>query len=296
MKNILLVIFLNVLMSSVAFSEEALTGERFVMGVYYPSFKNLASRVDLEIGVNFWLENVNKTLNLQTANAKFYNDILEMRDAHQNGELDFVWAPPLLLAKHFNQTQLTDGFVGSPANGRDYGAVLLARKDKYSDKFTALKAKRLLVPENDELAKLFIDTITLKSYKRHFNQVFSDIVSKEKSSAIVLDLFFNRGDVGLVYKETYQLMLELNPEIAEQLTEIAMFSAKTPYFGYFSKSYPQQSRDKIIKTVVALNQQPRAQQILNNLRLSNLVYCSIDELVPYLDLIAEYRLVNKGVK
>ncbi len=266
------------------------------MGVYYLSIKNLTVRVDFEVAMNFWLQEVKNSTQFQSTDARLFDNIAEMRVAFDKGELDFVLAPPLSLAKYFDRAQLADGFVGTALNGVDYGTVLLVRNDKQINGLKDLAGKRLLMPEHDELAELFLDTLIIKSHKQHYQHVFSDIRTKDKHSGIVLALFFDEADAGVALNESFQLMAELNPQIKNKLKPLAIFPTKSPNYGFFSKAYPKPFRDHISAIMNELNQQVRAQQILNDLRMASLVKCPVEELLPFDKLIQEHKSLQKGLK
>lgn len=265
----------------------------FRMGIYFPSIKNLVSRADFEIALNYWLQETNQLLEVKITNAKLYDNIFEMRDAFDRGELDFVLAPPYLLAKYFDRAKLTDGFVGTSLDGQEHGTVLVVRHDRKIDGIADLTGKRLLLPEHDELAEVFLETLTMKTLKQHHLKVFASEHTKEKQSVIVLDVFFNKADAGVVENETFQVMAEMNPQISDTVKILAKFPTKSPNYGYFSAEYPKRLRDLISEIVTDKNQQPRSQQILYNLRMSKLVPCPLDELQAFDKLIREYDGLQK---
>lgn len=266
------------------------------MGVYYPSIKNLTHRVDFEVAINFWLQEMRQSADFQSTDARLFDNISDMRIAFDKGELDFVLAPPLSLAKHFNRAKLTDGFVGTALDGTDYGTLLLVRNDKQIENVKDLAGKRLLMPEHDELAEMFLDTLTIKSNKQHYRKIFSSINSKDKISSIVLALFFNQADAGVVFNDVFQLMVELNPQIKNTVKILASFPTKSANYGYFSNDYPKAVRDRIADTIIALNKQVRSQQILNDLRMASLIKCPIEELAPFDKLIREHQSLQKAIR
>jgi len=272
------------------------SGSRFRMGVYYPSIKNVANRVDFEVAINFWLQELKQSVHFQSASARLFDNISDMRMAFDNGELDFILAPPLSLAKHFNRGKLADGFVGIAMDGKDYGTVLLVRDDKRIANVKDLAGKRLLMPEHDELAEMFLDTLTIKSTQHHYQKVFSSIHSKDKISSIVLALFFNQADAGVTFNEIFQLMVDLNPQIKNSVKILASFPTKSPNYGYFSNDYPKAVRDDIADIITGLNKQVRAQQILNDLRMASLIKCPVEALEPFDKLIREHQSLQKGIK
>lgn len=267
---------------------------RFTMGIYYPSVKSLISRVDFEVALDVWLQELSRAAGLEPASAKLFDEIAIMSEATRRGELDFVLAPPLLLAKYFDRWQLAEGYTSTTLDGNHYGMVLVARTDKHIRGFRDFAGKRLLLPDKDELAMLFLDTELAKAKMPSYPQVFSGIQHNEKYSGIVLGLFFDKADVGVVYQEIYQMMTELNPQIADVVKILATFPSKSPNYGFFNSAYPQPLRERIAESIRLLHSNVRMQQILTDLRMANLVACPIDELAPFDELLREHALLNRG--
>jgi phosphonate transport system substrate-binding protein len=219
-----------------------------------------------------------------------------MQQAFNNGELDFIMAPPILLAEHIGRDKLADGFVGTSTDGSEYGVALLVRQDQHINQLNQASGKRLILPENDALAQVFLDSLIIKTFKQHYQQVFSRIMTKKRQSEVVLALFFNQADVGIADKGIYHLMVEMNPQIQDSLEVLTSFPSKSPNYGYFHYTFPEWLRNKITQKVSELNDQPRSQQILNDLRMASLVPCSVDELRVFDDLISEYRSLKNAIK
>ncbi len=269
---------------------------RFYVGVYSPSIADLNMRTDLQVAFNYWLEKFGPPLNFNPTKASLFDNVATLRQAFDNGELDFILAPPVLLAKHINREKLTDGFVGTSPNASDNGTVLLVRKDLHIRNLKDLAGKKLMLTKNDDLAELFLDTLILKNFKQHYRQVFDQVLTKDRQSAVVLALFFHQADAGITYREIYRLMVEMNPQIKDSLEILAIFPTKSPNYGYFHSDFPEELRNKIRQTVSELNNQPHSQQILNDLRMSSLIPCSVDELIAIDKLIVENQALQSSVK
>lgn len=276
--------------------EPALQPQRFYMGVYFPSIINLVTRADFQAAINFWLEEFGPGLGLQPIEAMLYDDITSLKQAFEQHELDFVMAPPILLAKHFQRDLLADGFVGTSLDGSAYGTALLVRQGQGIAGIKQLSGKRLLLPENDDLAALYLDSLMLKHYKKHYREVFSQVQTKDKQSSVILGLFFKQADVGMSYREIYNLMVEMNPQIKNSVAVLATFPTKSPNYGYFHRDFPADLRKKIRETVAELNHQTRSQQILNDLRMSSLVPCAVADLQQFDQLLAEQQALAKGAR
>lgn len=270
--------------------------KRFFMGVYYPSIANLVTRADFQVAINMWLEEFSDPLRLSPTQAILFDDMDSLQQAFVGGELDFIMAPPLLLAQHIDRHLLADGFVGTASDGTEYGMLLITRKDAGVKSLAQMRGKTLIFPKDDVLAMTFLDMLSLKTYRQHFRKVFKEISSKERQSAVVLALFFKQADVGLSNAEVFNLMIELNPQLQERLTILAKFPTKSPNYGYFHRDFPAQMRQAITQKVKELNQQPRSQQVLQTLRMASLVPNTVDNLAVFDSLLVEYKALQRDLK
>ncbi|OAI17849.1 hypothetical protein A1359_05605 [Methylomonas lenta] len=274
----------------------AVSPQRFLMGIYYPSIANLVTRADFQVAINVWLEEFSDPLQLSPSRAILFEDMDSLKQAFVAGELDFIMAPPLLLAKHIDRSLLADGFVGTASDGTEYGMVLITRRDAGVQTLAQMRGKVLMLPKNDILAATFLDMLSLKTYRQHFRQVFKEIHTKKRESAVVLALFFKQADVGLSNAEVFNLMIELNPQLQQSLAVLAKFPTKSPNYGYFHSDFPVHVRQAITEKVKELNQQPRPQQVLQALRMVSLVPNAVDNLTVFDSLLDEYRSLETGVK
>lgn len=146
--------------------------QRFFMGIYYPSIANLVTRADFQVAINVWLEEFSDPLQLTPTRAILFENMDSLKQAFVAGELDFIMAPPLLLAKHIDRSLLADGFVGTASDGTEYGMVLIARRDAGVQTLAQMRGKVLMLPKNDLLAATFMDMLSLKTFRQHFRKVF----------------------------------------------------------------------------------------------------------------------------
>ena len=289
----LLFLALQLFCLPVSYAQQTVTAERFSMGVYFPSIKNLVSRTDFEVALNFWIQEVSQIIAFQAVNAQLFDNIADMNAAFERNELDFVLAPPILLAKYFDRAKLTDGFVGTAVSGNDLDMLVLVRKEQQIHDLKGLRGKRLLLTAEDDLADILLDTLTLKTFGRHYPQVFSNVMLKDKQNAIVLGLFFNQADVGAVYAQAYHVMAELNPQLEENLQVLYRFPTRSPNYGFFSSDYPKPVIEKIIAVISRLNEKAQSKKVLNDLLMGRLVPCPVAELTAFDRLLQEHQVFTK---
>lgn len=288
-----------VLMQNLVFADESYKNEgRFHLGFYGHSISEVASRSDIEVSMNFWTKDLlaeesrKININLTEIKAILYDSMQEMREAMLKGELDMIVGPPLLISKYFKREELADGFTGMLEGKRDDNILLIARNTHNISDIKDLKGKRLLVLEDDEFSEIFIDTLFLKQFNTSYKKIASSVEQQIKASRVVLDIYFNKADAGVVYRNSYEVMIELNPDIANATKIIAEYPMKSKNFGYFVKGYPYaETMSKMAVNLFSKNS--RSKQILEVFKTSELGYCSVQDLDGFDNYYNEYKKLKK---
>jgi phosphonate transport system substrate-binding protein len=248
--------------------------------------------------MNFWTKDLlaeesrKININLTEIKAILYDSMQEMREAMLRGELDMIVGPPLLISQYFKREELADGFTGMLEGKREDNILLIARNTQNINNIKDLKGKRLLVLEDDEFSEIFIDTLFLKQFNSSYKKIASSVEQQIKASRVVLDIYFNKADAGVVYRNSYEVMIELNPDIANATKIIAEYPMKSKNFGYFIKGYPYaETMSKMAVNLFSKNS--RSKQILEVFKTSELGYCSVQDLDSFDNYYNEYKKLKK---
>lgn len=269
----------------------------FSVGFYYPPIQNLVSRNDFEATLTVWIEEVTQKIKSIPIKIELFDSIEAMRKAFDQGELAMIVGPPFVLAKYFDRNSLAEGLTGTTPQGKPNGLIMLVRKNKQIDSIQQLRGKRLVMPTENELADVFLDTLTFKTYRQSFQKVFSSVRLLPSYSSLVYEVFFDRADVALTYQETYDVMLELNPQLSSTLTVLTGYPFIAPNYGYFHRRYPDNLRKMWIENAIRLDNSPKAKQVLLNLKMGGFTVCPVDALEPFDQLVENYSKVkHSGTK
>jgi hypothetical protein len=266
---------------------------KLIMGLYYPSINDMVDRKDIEISLRFWLQELTKKKGLDVSDVRLYDSIYALRDDFSKQEIDLFVAPPLAIVKHFDMQLLATGFYSIRENGKKNALLLLARSEQISE-LQQIRGKRLVIPYGDELAEVFLETITLKAFKENYQQLFSEINHSRKMKRMILDLFFDRADVALVYQSAYEVMLELNPQISNRIKVLQRYPIQGKNFSFFHRDYPL--KDWMVNEAVLLSTYPRGRQILDIYQTAEIGICTKDSLTTFANLYQQYLDLKRDVR
>lgn len=255
---------------------------RVNMGFYIKSITEQASMSDIEISLNFWVKEALAVeaekvgINITSTGAFLYESMQEMRGDYDKGKLDIIVGPPLLISRHFKREEITDGFSGMLEGRKPDNLLLVVRTDKNINSIDDLRGKRIAMLEGDELADMYLDTLFLRTFKKSYKKLSSSIQQQAKANRIVLDLYFDKADVGLVYVNSYQVMTELNPDIMNKTKILDSFEVRSKNYSYINKSYPL--ANEIRRIALSFYKSPRGKQILDIYKTPELDFLKVEEL------------------
>lgn len=273
---------------------------RLMMGFYASSISEQANRADIEVSLNFWAKDMlaaeakKLNINVISSGAILFDSIEELAKAFERGELDIIVAPPLLIARHFNRKDLRDGFMGVLADKKSDALLLVARSDKNINSAKDLRGKRLVMQENDELAEIFLDTEVLKALKQSYKNIDLSIQHQKKSPRIILDVFFDKADAAVIYKSTYDITSELNPEIKNKIKILAEYPIRSKNFSYIRANY--QFSKMFSDASLNFNKSARGQQILEVFKTPEIDYCKVVELDAFDKFYKDYMQLKQHAK
>ena len=300
----LLIIFMSLGLIKHAYpvhAEELLqNNKRLNTGYYSSSLTENANRTDVEISLNIWAREIfenehnNHGFDITYSKAVLFDRMEDMRTAFDQGELDMIVAPPILISRYFKRAELADGFRGVLSGNRQESMILVVRSNLKINSLKDLLGKRVEINENDELAVVFFDTLMLKEAHSSYKDGGLSIIKQQKSDRIVLDIYFDKADAGIVYGSSYEMMAELNPDINNKVTIFKTYPIKARNFSFFRHNYPY--INEIYSGEVTFINSVRGKQIMEVFKTPGIDHCKVEELEPFDQLYKDYLALKKQAK
>ncbi len=262
------------------------------MGYYLPSFNNV-SKKDVKISLNFWAKEIGTKTGLRLTNH-FYKNIHQLKKDFDAGKIDSINASLPLIASLFDINTLKNGFR-PVINGQENGTEMLILVQKKS-RFKSLKDlqhKRLLRLPNNDLEKLYLDTLLLKKFHKDTKRFFGKTGYVKQYNKAIMKLFFKKSDAALVTRQSFELAAELNPQIARKLKPVYTFSIPVNNGSFFRRDYSKKNIINYRKIAFNLNKTPRGKQILQVFKCDKIVENSLDDIRIVQQIQREYRRLKQ---
>lgn len=110
----------------------------------------------------------------------------------------------------------------------------------------------------------------------------------------MLPVFFGQADACLLSSYSYQLMVELNPQIGKELTVLAMSPPLVHAIIAFDRRFDAEQRNKVYQAMLSLQESPKGQQVLSLFGLERLIPGTPAELTASLALLEKHdRLASR---
>jgi ABC-type phosphate/phosphonate transport system substrate-binding protein len=281
-----------VVFSGLANATDLFAEPTFRAGFYTRAFPDFSAE-DLKISVKLLSEEIGKNVGIQTT-VTVFDDIALMRNAFEQGKINFVVASSLNLTNDFDNNLLADGFRLVITNGYADSMAILTRKNEGLDNFNALRGKKIGLVEFDPLADLYIDFLTQSVFKKDYKASFNGIKREKKASQVILKLFFGQTDAICVYQNAYRLAAELNPQLLTKLQVISQLNDVPQGAGLFHKNVPPAFREQVITEAFKLDTNVRGQQLLQLFKSDKIIRASFTDLSAAKKLYIDYQQLKNN--
>jgi len=201
--------------------------------VYIDHLEKINQR-DIRIAVDTLLHKIADTAELNTAKLDYSNDFNQSLSKYINGECEVLHLSsfnlmkkfPLLRAKTAQYWNFT-----KEKNKHLRTFYLLVRKDTSIKSLHDLIGTRVALTELDSMQELYLDHLMLKHNKMLSKEAFNSIIYNKKGSTSILNLYFKKTDIAVVSEHSYNIAIELNPQLKKDLIILDQSEAIYPANG-----------------------------------------------------------------
>lgn len=262
------------------------------LGYFLPSLSNVDAK-DVKLSLDYYAAEIGKQSVEFELETHFYKDLETFKDDIIHKRLDAISASFLILAKEFDTSIFKSGFKPVSENEVAYNRlVLLVRNKSKINTLQALKNKKILRIDNNDVEDLFMKVTLQKKFNKDPSEFFEKNIFVDNYAKAVMQLFFNKADAALVTQAAFDMASELNPQISKNLKIIDHYDLSLRTGFLFLNNFDQEKVEKFKQIAFKMHQNERGKQILNIFKADYIVEGKIADIDTTRKMYQEYMALK----
>ena len=277
----------------------ALAGEadKFHLNIGFSSrvFVNVP-REDVKIAIQVLARKI-AAKTVGSADSRIYDGNSEIERALKAKTLDMVALMPEQFVQMREQTLLEPIMATATGKSSELELLLLARKDYGINRFAELRNRTIALPaENAQFGTIYrtwLENMVMKEGFKSAPAFFSSVTETRGASQAVMSAFFRKTDACIVSSNAFEVLNELNPQLARDLKVIAKIGKLVGGIVAVRQDLPTERKQKVRHILKTLHEDPDGKQVLVLFQLSGIREFQPDNLKATEAMLAENRTLKK---
>lgn len=283
-----------------------------VVFIFYCNY-SFAKEADLRIAIN-----INQELFLKYKNAKnsirnwasklgdkkkvnttmtFFKNDIDIYNAYNKGSINIAFFTPSFFVNHFSKLNKTSGdfWTGSYSEEDNIKYCLISNKKNEFKSFKDIKGKTLGMLIYNDTSYVLVNKMSMKENHKTVDKMVKNIKYINRESTVVLNVYFNKLDMGIIKKATWDTMLELNPSIRKKIFLSWCSENSMPQFvGVFNKKIYSSTKNIFLGLLSGKEVSSESREFFNILPFNHIYKISDKDIKKMLTFYKNYReLLNK---
>ncbi|MBF0452885.1 MAG: PhnD/SsuA/transferrin family substrate-binding protein [Candidatus Magnetomorum sp.] len=292
-KCILFILTAMILFSNltVVFSDETMHHKRIVRYAFTSFFTD----IDLSFAlgaIDLWGKKIGDRAGFESQ-CYMLDSIDKLSEKIRNNEIDIAstLSVDYLRMKKTLNIELAYARISNNSIAESY--YVLARKDANISAISDLKDKRFALTKNDEIAKLYINTLLLKEFQQELSSVCSSITHKTKFSQSCYAVFFGDADACIVLQSTYDLLCELNPQVKQAVNIISISQPFVRFITFYRQNFEEHIKILFKNAVLSMFDHEEGKQMMMLFKVDGIQEIIDEHLESVANLIKEYETLKQ---
>ena len=251
------------------------------------------NEADMQVAVELWGRQLTASMGKEIVpRIVLLDDQAEVIRTVKAGEVDMLTLPVLDYLDMGDQAILEPALVSVTSSGIQLEFILLVHRAGGLETLDQLRGKVLMAEAarvENSLATIWLETLLLKAGLGRQEEYFGAIKKVKKTSQAVLAVFFDQADAALVRQSSLAIMVELNPQLEQELVALAISPKFLEFVTCFPESGDSEKRATIEEGGLNLHTYPRGRQILTLFGVDRIVPFEPAYLRTVRALLEEYR-------
>jgi hypothetical protein len=241
-----------------------------INNAFYGKDVNEIAYKDTRIAIRAWLDKFAEELNVSSTFI-YYVDFDKVKSEIKKGHIDYIGMSMDSYFKHkdFMKKYYEYGWTRSENNHKKlYKYLVITKKGMNKSNLNAHLYKF------EKVQKIILEKYALKN-----NIKIKKVKFVDKKTKPVLDVFFNKCDIAVIKSDEWDIMVELNPQLAKKL-QIVYETDKIFLMSVFflSKNISKEKRDIYFKAIKNLSLTKNGKEFMKFLNLEKFIKLNPDDL------------------
>jgi ABC-type phosphate/phosphonate transport system substrate-binding protein len=196
---------------------------------------------------------------------EFLSDQEEVLRSCRARELDYVTLTGLdYLQLREQGAPIRPIFISSRMDTPREQYVLIARNGVDLRKIQGSSPRRFLIEKGGSgaMARNWLDTALLEQSLPDVSKFFQTVREVDQASAAVLPVFFGQAEACVVPRSTYEVMIELNPQIGRKLSPLMTSPGFLRNLGCVRTDLDPETEKILLEVSLSMNTEPEGNQIM----------------------------------
>lgn len=231
-----------------------------------------------------------------TVDSYLYDDIETVVADIRRGKADLISLSSIEYLRIKGRTELELALCHVKGGKKSFQYLILTHRNKGYTHLGDLRNKKLLMPKEDETARLYLQTLLLRQKFGAVQTFLAAAEEKTKASQVVLPVFFGQADACIITDVAFKTMVEMNPQLGRDLKVLASSPELIPSVTVFRKALAGDIKEKSLAVGKSLRNSARGRQVLMLFKIEDLVPVNDADLKSIKDLVDEYNRLRGGKK
>ena len=169
--------------------------------------------------------------------------------------------------------------------------LLIVQKEKTSEPINMLKNKKIIVEKggSGKIALLWLNTLLLERSLPESSSFFLTVERAERAAQVLLQVFFGQADACVLPRNTYETMVELNPQIEKKLSIISESPGFLCTVTCISSTVNKKTIEKMMNFIKKMHTDPSGRQIMLLFRTESFCRYNPDFIITIEKLYKKYN-------
>jgi hypothetical protein len=263
--------------------------------IYSSSLFRTVSKNDAIAALRVWVETVSRNYGfLVDCHVAVAENVGEIKRRLQEGPISIVVLDPIEYFELAGLGVLEPAFTGTRGKeDESLQYLLVTSRESGMTTISGLHCKTLVIQISSraDLGRMWIDVSLHDEGLGPLDRFFSSVRSVLTPSEAVLPVFFGRAGAGVVDRDSFEVMKEMNPQLGSRLRVLAVSPPVLNGIVCLDKRLVRY-REDLRKGLRELHETPAGKQILMVFRSNRLKPVNAEELERMRTLCTKYRRIS----